>query len=153
MSNLGQLCFILVERQKANRLRRKYLARYNKAKSDLNYYYARVAPQVMHCSLSVKQLQAAMQLNLTNYRRVADLMNAQRPLLRQLRKENHARIYYNASNNCVQITAIADTLSWKKIQEQHTNYVFETTVLKDTGLVNPYAKELYAKETGIEQAT
>jgi hypothetical protein len=130
-----------------------YLQRYNTAKSELEHYYARLAPQTMNCSLKVKQLQVAMQLHLTNYRRIADLMNAQRPLLRKLRKENHATIYYNASNNCVQITAIADTLSWNKIQEQHTNYVFEVTVLKDTGLVNPYAKELYAKETGVEQAS
>ena len=152
MSSLEKLSFILVERQKANKLRRHYLYMMHKASDNLTrvcYRHLRFwnKESLAKHMKDKKDYHAA-------YRRVADLMNAQRPLLRELRKLTGARMLYNANNNCLGFIVDGKLTNWKDITIMHNTYVFESTVLKDSELNNPYAKELYGnKETKREEET
>jgi hypothetical protein len=148
VNSIDKLCFILVERQKANKVRRKYLARFHAAQRAFKKHY----PQTH----SLKHPAAANLLKLAkdsheSYRRVADLMNDQRPLLRQLRKDNNARMSYTSSNNCRILQWNTTVMAWKDITVLANQYAFESIVLKDSTFVNPYAKELYGKETKQEK--
>lgn len=149
MSSLDKLCFILVERQKANKLRHHYLSKYYTAEKNLKKIrHSRNHPlkkkQMAKC---LKQLQE----NHAAYRRVANLMNDQRPLLRELRNNTGAKMKYNGSNMCQSVTVEKKTYNWSEITRLHNTFVFESTVLKEGQISNPYAKELYGKETKQEE--
>lgn len=150
MSSLDKLCFILVERQKANSLRRKHLSQYYTAEKNLKKHLSSRKQRLK--KQETKKHMNAMRDSFTSYRRVADLMNDQRPLLRELRKNIGAKIKYTANNACLSIVVDKKTFDWSDITRFHNSYVFESTVLKDeTKIHNPYAKELYAKETKQEE--
>lgn len=147
---LQKLCFILVERDKANKLRRHFLSKFYTAEKNFKKSSALDKTQRLKSKTTSKWMKE-MSKHHADYRRVADLMNDQRPLLRQLRKEAKVtKISYNGSNYCRFVLTEGNTLNLKQIQENHNTYVFETTLLGDAKLENPYAKELYGKETKQE---
>jgi hypothetical protein len=139
---------MLVERQKANALRLHNLNRYRSAKRAMSKIYT-----LKNKNLA-KQLKKAQESH-EAYRRIADLMNDQRPVLRELRKVAGAIPKYNGANfcNCVWLhtDGVAKRMTWEEVTIAHTSYVFEATVLKESKLENPYAKELYGKETKQEE--
>ena len=148
--SLDRLCFILVERQKANAIRRRYLGRLRSAEKKQSKLKRRADDQYKDPRMA--KIISDLKENHTNYRRVADLMNAQRPLLRELRKATGARMKYNSNNMCLNVVVDGKTLSWKQISNLHNTYVFESTVIKEVSTDNPYAKELYGKEVRQEEA-
>lgn len=140
--SLDRLCFMLVERQKANAVR---LSHYSK------FYYVEQLLAKSTGSQRIKDPKYAERLaliktNRENYRRVADLMDNQRSVFRELRKETGASMKYNARNECLGFHVGKQWFTWEYIQQRHNSYVFEATVLKESSLNNPYAKELYGKE-------
>jgi hypothetical protein len=149
VNSIEKLCFVLVERQKANKLRRKYLARHNAAKEALKKHYLLRTHPLKHPKAAefLKESKDSHE----SYRRIADLMNDQRPLLRQLRKDNTARMIYDASNRCTNLKWNNVNMVWKDIIVLANQYAFESIVLKDSTFVNPYAKELYGKEAKQEE--
>lgn len=141
---LDKLCFILTEREKANTLRRRYLARYS---ANINKLSRLCIKQKHHIkSPEARLLLERSRLNHVSYRRIADLMNDQRGLLRELRKATGATPKYNTNNSCTYLDLKDKSFSKKAIQSMHASYVFETVVLKGQVLNNPYAKELYGQE-------
>ena len=150
MKSLDKLCFVLVERQKANKLRRKYLGRFYSAKRKLAHHYRCFRPHAIK-SVYATTLTELSKDSRESYRRVADLMNAQRPLLKQLRKENNAKMEYNSLNHCIGLMWNNVHLTWKDITVLANQYAFESIVLKESTFENPYAKELYGKETKQEE--
>jgi hypothetical protein len=143
MNSLEELCFVLVERQKANKLRLSHLHKYYAALKKLR--------KISRTSRSLKKKEMAEQLahlefHLLSYRRIADLMNDQRPLLRKLRKSVGAKMYYNGSNMCTTVDIVGRNYSWKQVEQMHNTYVFESVVFGRKKIDNPYSKELHPVE-------
>jgi hypothetical protein len=88
-----------------------------------------------------------------SYRQLADLMNDQRPLLRELRTNANASMNYDGSNNCRFVMKDAKKYDWKEITQTANTYVFESLILKESRVDNPYAKELYGKEVKKDDTT
>ena len=134
MSKLEKLCYLIVQRQKANVKRRRLLYVLNVAIDKGQYvneyhYHKRV--------FSCKKER-------TVYRKHADSMTRiAKKYYSPLRRELKAQVRYDGSNNCVSLTHDNLTYSYIKIKELADAYIFEEIVLRDkTGLDNPYAKLL-----------
>jgi hypothetical protein len=149
VSTFDKMCFILVERQKANMLRRRYLARHHAADKQFRKLYITKTHPLKHPAAA--ELLKIQKDSHESYRRIADLMNDQRPLLRQLRKDGGCRAIYNGANNCIELYHNNKKYDWKEITQIANTYVFESLVLKESRVDNPYAKELYGKEAKKEE--
>lgn len=141
--SLERLCFILVEREKTNKIRRLYLSRYYSDMKKLN-------------KLTLKDPEFAKHLmsardNHNSYRRVADLMNGQRKMLRDLRKDTGGTPKYNSANYCTHVEFDGYTLTIPQIRDRHASYLFDVVVLGKKTIDNPYAKEIYGETKEIKQ--
>ena len=152
MDSLGKLCFMLVEREKANKLRHHYLNKYYTAEKNLKKSISYLNDARLKNPNTRKWIKL-MEKSHADYRRVADLMNEQRPLLRQLRKEAKvSSMNYTGGNGLRSMVVDKKVYLLKDVQELHNAYVFEVNLLTDVKLENPYAKELYGKETKQAEA-
>lgn len=143
--SLDRLCFIIVEREKANALRLKNLFRYYHASKKLDRIHKIKEPHPLK-KPEVLTLHNDIKVYHANYRRIADLMNAQRAMMRKLRKETGATPKYNSRNCCTHLELDGYSLSLEQIRARHASYVFDKVALEEKDLSNPYASELYETE-------
>lgn len=147
--SLDRLCFIIVEREKANRLRLKNLYSYYGAVKRLNKIFKSNKPHQLKNPKTEVYIREIKQFH-ENYRRIANLMNDQRNMLFQLRKATGATPKYNSNNYCTHLKLDDYCLTIEQIRARHASYVFDKVALEEKNLNNPYATELYGKE---EKAT
>lgn len=129
MSKFERMCYLIVQREKANKKRRHLLYLFRKAHPAVAY-----ATPINLLKISGEELKS--------YRNHAEAMKKiAKEVYSPLKRELKASIKYTGSNFCIGMTYDKEYFSYSRIEEIANAYIFDEIVLRNSEISNPY-KEL-----------
>jgi len=131
MSRFQEFCYLVVERQKANKKRKRLLYILNKKLHEAKVYNRH----------HIKDQYAKEERS--TYRNHAETMKEiAKRVYSPLRRELGIMCYYCGNNNVICFTYQGEIYTKQTIENHANNYLFETVVLKDAELINEAYKGL-----------
>jgi hypothetical protein len=127
MSKLQEFCYLVVQRDKANKKRKRLLYRLNK---KLNEHTGRF---YTHIKADIAREERQL------YRDHANKMKQiTKSSYSPLRRELGIRCFYDGNNSVTSLKYQGEIYYWRNIEDQANTYLFETIILTDQSINNAY---------------
>lgn len=127
MSKFQEFCYLVIQRDKANKKRKRLLYRLNK---KLNEHTGRL---YSHIKADIAREDRKIYRDHAN-----NMRNITKSMYTPLRRELGISCNYDGNNSVTSLKYQGEIYYWRNIEDQANTYLFETIILTDQSINNAY---------------